>query len=309
MAGKLTSRLITSLKDFPKPSKPVVLTIGNFDGVHRGHQSVLSHMRKIAQTACIETCAITFSNHPSEILRPTSPILLLCNLPHRIKLLQERNIDTIVVLPFTPEIAQQSASEFIENIYSHIPFSHLILGHDATLGKDRQGDRATMHRLGETHGFVVDYVEGYSDEISPISSSRIRFFLIEGNLLKVEELLGRPYSIYGKVLPGLGRGKQIGFPTANLDVSGLCCPPYGVYAVSVKKGKSITPGIANLGLAPTIRNKPLLEVHLFTQEGDLYNQEIEVLFHSFVRPEKRFNSLDELKNQIQADIQAVQSQK
>jgi len=301
------NRLFSSLSAFPKPSKPVVLTIGNFDGVHKGHQSVLAHMRKIAEPSSLTTCAITFSNHPSEILRPTFPIPLVCTLPHRIKLLEENQVDTIVLLPFTQELAQQSAAEFIKNVRSSIPFSHLILGHDATLGKDRHGDRTTMLRLGETSGFSVEYVEGYSYETSPISSSRIRHFLIEGNLQKVEELLGRPYSIYGKVLPGLGKGTKIGFPTANVDVTGLCCPPYGVYAVTIKKGSSIASGIANLGLAPTIRNKPLLEVHLFSSQDDLYNQEIEVLFHEFIRPEKRFSSLDELKSQIQADIQAVQS--
>lgn len=298
---------MTALRDFPQSSKPVILTIGNFDGMHLGHQSVLSKMHKVAKTDSLPTCAITFSNHPSEILRPSNPISLLCTLPHRIKLLGEQGIDSIVLLPFTPELAKQSAAEFIEKIHAHIPFSHLILGHDAAIGKDRQGDRGTMHQLGKEHGFNVDYVEGYSNGGTPVSSSRIRTLLSEGNLSKVEELLGRSYSIYGKVLPGLGKGKHLGFPTANLDVAGLCCPPFGVYAVTVKRAASIVSGIANLGIAPTVRNKPLLEVHLFTQEDDFYEQEIEVLFHAFVRPEKRFNSLDELKNQIQADIHVVQS--
>jgi riboflavin kinase/FMN adenylyltransferase len=299
-------RLLEKLEDFSQPRNPLVLTIGNFDGMHRGHRAVLNRARNLAGQEG-QLLVLTFRNHPSEVLRPYQPVRLLCTLPHKLQLLQQFGVDDIVLLPFTRYLAQHSAASFIEHVRQFIPFSHLILGHDATLGRDRQGDRPTMIGLGMEWGFHVHYLEEYRYEGKPVSSTRIRELLQQGNLIQVEALLNRPYSIYAPVSSGGGKGKQLGFPTANLDVSGLCLPPFGVYAVEVMHQSKCLQGIANLGIAPTIRedNKPVLEVHIFESERDWLGQYLEVIFKEFIRPEQKFHNVEELRQQIQKDIELV----
>ncbi len=302
-------RILEKLEDFSKPHHPLVLTIGNFDGMHRGHGAVLNRARTLAAQEG-QLLVLTFRNHPSEVLRPNQPVQLLCTLPHKIQLLQRFSVDNIMLLPFTPYLAQHSAASFIEHVRQFIPFSHLVLGHDATLGRDRQGNRPTMMELGMEWGFHVHYLEEYRYEGKPVSSTRIRELLQKGDLIQVEELLNRPYSIYAPVSSGAGKGKQIGFPTANLDVMGLCLPPFGVYAVEVIYESSSFQGIANLGVAPTMRvdSQPILEVHLFGDEREWKGHNLEVIFKKFLRPEKKFHSVEELRQQIQNDIELVKKQ-
>ena len=291
-------------EDFPTSDTPIVLTIGNFDGVHCGHDHILRQMR-IRAGFDFQTCVVTFNNHPSQILKPTQPTPHICTLPHKIKLLKEAHVDHLLLLTFDFEFSLQTAEEFIKKIRAFIPFSHLILGHDATLGKDRQGDKSKIMQLSEQLGFEVHYEEEYCQQGQPISSTLVRKALQEGKLDQVKQLLGRPYSIYSLISRGQNQGKQIGFPTANINLLHLCLPPYGVYKVTLKHNERLIPGIANLGLAPTIKNSstPILETHLFSFSEDLYGQEVEVIFHEFIRPEKKFANVDELKKQIQKDIE------
>lgn len=254
--------IIERLEDYAVPSHSIVLTIGNFDGMHRGHQAVLKRAQTFAGTdreTESEVVVLTFRNHPSEILRPENPTSLICSRLHRIHLLQQFGIQDIILLPFTRYLAQHSAESFIERVRGSIPFSHLILGYDATLGRNRQGDHQTMQSLGEMWGFHVDYVEEYRYEGKPVSSSRIREAINEGNLTLVEDLLGRPYSIYGKAIPDTpyeGRSerqneqshdrwineqsddrliheKEPVNSNFHFDLSGLCLPPSGVYEVEI----------------------------------------------------------------------------
>jgi riboflavin kinase / FMN adenylyltransferase len=300
--------IIEKLEDFSYPTQNLVLTIGNFDGMHRGHCAVLKRALAVAGQAG-KVVVLTFRNHPSEVLRPDQPIRLLNTIPHKILLLQRFGIEHIVLLPFTRHLAQRSAESFIEHVRQFIPFTHLILGHDATLGRDRQGDRATMQTLGMEWGFQVHYLEEYRYEGKPVSSTRIREALQQGDFTQVEELLNRPYSIYASVTPGAGKGKQLGFPTVNLDVSGLCLPPFGVYSVDVIHQSKHLQGIANLGIAPTLRKdeKPILEVHLFEGQHDWEGHYLEVIFKGFVRPEHKFNNVQELQQQIRRDIEWVKA--
>lgn len=296
--------IIENLEDFKHYRQPLVLTIGNFDGMHRGHCAVLKRARELAEAEGGQVIVLTFSNHPSEILRPDQPIPLLCTLPHKLLLLEKFGAETIVLLQFSRYLAQHSARSFVERVRQHIPFSHLVLGHDATLGRDRQGDRVTMENLGMEWGFNVHYLEEYRYEGKPVSSTTIRELLKQGDLDQVEVLIERPYSIYGTVTSGLGLGKEMGYPTANIEVTGLCLPPYGVYAVHVDdNGKKIR-GIANLGIAPTVRedSRPILEVHLFDESSDFTGKNLEVLFKKFLRPEIKFQNLEELRQQIERDI-------
>lgn len=300
--------IIEKLEDFIAPQLSLVLTIGNFDGMHRGHCAVLKRAQTLAGQEG-QVIALTFRNHPSEVLRPEQPIPLLCTLAHKLYLLEQFGTHTIVLLPFTRYLAQHSARSFIEHVRQFIPFSHLVLGYDATLGRDRQGDRPTMQNLGMEWGFHVHYLEAYRYEGKPVSSTVIREVLQRGELNHVEELLGRPYSIYGKVISGKGQGQGLGFCTANIDVKGLCLPPLGVYAVEVFYQSRFIRGIANLGIAPTIRDdqQPILEVHLLEGEEDCAGQNLEVIFKKFVRSEKKFNNREELQAQIRSDIELVKS--
>lgn len=300
--------IIEKLEDFTHSRQPLVLTIGNFDGMHRGHATVLKRAQALAGEEG-EVIVLTFRNHPSEVLRPEQQTKLLSTLPHKLRLLQQFGIDNILLLPFTRYLAQHSARSFVENLRQFIPFSHLVLGHDATLGRDRQGDRMIMQSLGMDWGFHVHYLEEYRYEGKPVSSTRIREMLQLGDLLQVEELLNRPYSIYGPVISGNGKGKELGYPTANIDVSGLCLPPFGVYAIEVLHDSKKIQGIANLGIAPTIREdgKPILEVHLFENNQEWSELCLEVIFKGFIRSEKKFHNVDELRDQIRQDIELVKS--
>lgn len=291
------------IEDFAHSRQPLVLTIGNFDGMHRGHCAVLQRAQGLAGKEG-QIVVLTFRNHPSEVLRPEQAIRLLCTLPHKLKLLQEYGVEQVLLLTFTPQLAHRSAASFIEHIRQFIPFSHLVLGYDATLGRDRKGNQPVMQELGDQWGFDVFYLDEYRFEGQPVSSTRIREALQKGDFDQVEQLLDRPYSIYGRVSKGNGKGAELGFPTANIEVSGLCLPPFGVYAIEVLKNSHLIQGIANLGIAPTIRTEdtPILEVHLFDYVQNLYDHDIDVIFKQFIRPEKKFHSVEELRQQIKQDV-------
>jgi riboflavin kinase/FMN adenylyltransferase len=302
-------QLYSKLEEFSNKRKAQILTIGNFDGVHLGHLAVLQRVRALAQQTNAEISLLTFSNHPSEILRPQEPTKLLCTLAHKIHLLETNHIDHLLLLPFTNYLAKHSADSFVERIRQFVPFTHLILGHDATLGRDRQGNRLVMQSLAEMWGFEIQYLEEYRYEGLTVSSTSIRKLVLEGNLKKASSLLGRPYSIYSTISRGLGKGRQIGYPTANIEVQGLCLPPFGVYAVEIKYNGETLPGIANLGFAPTIRqdNIPLLEVHALANQIEFSDIPIEIVFQTYIRPEQQFKTIDALRSQIQKDIEQVKA--
>lgn len=238
-----------TLEEFKNPRDPLVLTIGTFDGVHRGHGVLLKTMKELSRKEG-QTVVITFKNHPSEVLRPNNPVPLLCTIPHKLLLLDSYHIDTTILLPFNKFLAQQNAALFVEKIRQTIPFSHLVLGHDATLGRDKQGDRARMLELADEWGFTTIYIEEYRFEAKPVSSSRIREALQQGDLLQVEALLNRPYTIYAPLL------KQNGY---KLDVSQLCLPPSGVYSIYALIDKKKYDGTATI---KSQQHEKSLEVHL-----------------------------------------------
>ena len=318
-------KIIQNLEDYSPSASPISLSIGNFDGLHKGHQTLLMKLKEHGK----ETIIFTFENHPSEILRPFSRTLQICYLAHKLKLLEEWGVDVVILKKFTKEFSLKTADTFIQELWEYIPFSHLILGHDATLGRNKEGDRSYLQAFANQHHFQLHFLSPYTYKENLISSTKIREYIQKGDLNQVKALLGRPYSIYGMVIKGMSQGSHLGFPTANICVSGLCLPPLGVYAVTVIyhekclsedlcpketlskviKKRIIKKGIANLGIAPTMRhdNKPLLEVHLFMNPKNLYDHYVEVIFEQFIRPEIFFNSSEELKTQIQRDILNVQT--
>jgi riboflavin kinase / FMN adenylyltransferase len=284
---------------FSLSSTPLAVTIGNFDGVHLGHQALLHRLKQVAPRRVV----VTFSNHPSEIIHKTA-ISHLTTLAHRLNLFEKMGIDETILIPFTEEFAKQTAKEFLMELKRFIGFTYLILGHDAVIGHDRNGD---LSSLCEELCFRVEYLEAVRNRGKIVSSSEIRKCIQTGKLREAGTLLGRPYSIFATVSRGHGNGGLLGFHTANLPVEKLSLPPLGVYAVSVKIGQATLPAVANLGYAPTLHQNrpPCLEVHLIDEKRDLYGQEIEVFFLHYLRPEKRFEGLDALKNQIQKDIVAA----
>lgn len=257
------------IEDYVSTRKPLVLTIGNFDGMHRGHSEILKQALKIAGENG-EAAVITFSNHPSEVLRPEQPIPLLCTLPHKLRLMTECGFNSIILISFTRYLSKHSAGSFVEQIRQYIPFSHLVLGHDATLGKDKQGNRSAMEHLGMEWGFDVHYINEYRFEGQPVSSTRIRNALQQGNLIEAEQLLNRPFSIYGPA----ERLITNHYSTIIVDASKLCLPPAGNYEVEICLQSKRHKGIASIS-----ENKHL-ELQMLEKGIAINGNNFEVLFKS-----------------------------
>lgn len=292
---------------YPRIVKRVVLTIGNFDGVHLGHQCLLKQVVNLARSLKIPSAVFTFENHPAEVINPKIKINYLTTLAHRLKLFEEIGIDYVLLRKFTVDFSKLTAEDFLSDLFAHFPFSHLILGEDALLGAQRQGDRATVKKIADQLGFNVKYECLVESQGEKVSSRRIRSLIEKGDIDKVSALLGRSFSVYGPVTTGRTHGKTIGFPTLNIHVEDLSLPPLGVYAVLVKVNGRTLKGVANLGMAPTVREdrRIILEVHLLDWEGDLYGKLVEVFFVSYIRSEQKFDNIDQLKLQIQKDIKTA----
>ncbi len=288
----------------PEGNLPLVLSIGSFDGVHLGHRTLLNYATQVAHQQHMQIAVITFSNHPSSVVRPDKSTAFLCTIEHKIQLLKQANIDQLFLLPFTKELAELSAEQFLSQLQHSLAFKALIVGDDTHIGKNRHGNKNTVLEIAKKLDFSVEYFPDVTLDGERISSSRIREYLQRGDLKQAEKYLGRPYSIYSQVIKGYNRGAEFGFPTANIGVNGLCLPPLGVYAVSIKHHGHAYLGVANLGTAPTVKTDsvPMLEVHLFNFNDDLYGQYVDVRFHAYIRPEVKFSSIDELKAQISSDI-------
>lgn len=274
-------KIIYNLTEPIDATAPVILTIGNFDGVHHGHQLVLNRVLQIAHAERRKSAVITFSNHPSEVLRPGQPVRRLCTIPHKIRLLEQAGIDILIMPPFTKEFSQQTAGEFLQRVRAVLPFSHLILGYDATIGRDKEGDRMQVQQLAEMLKFQLEYLESWMSEGIPVSSTAIRAAIQKGDLAHAEKLLGRKYSIYGPAIRSPKRKSPQGYSTIQIDVTGLCLPPEGDYVVSGIVGGRVLEGTATLGVASATDNKPTLEIVLFATDESLYDQleaGIEVVF-------------------------------
>ncbi len=285
-----------------------VITIGNFDGVHGGHQTVLKEVTSRASQKKTKSIAITFSNHPLSIITPEKTLRMICTLEHKLHLLEKLGIDIVLLLPFTKEFSELAAEDFLKMLFKKANFSELVLGHDAVLGKNREGTKEKVGAYGKELGFEVLYLAPFSLEGVTISSSKIKHAIAEGDFAKASLFLGRPYSIYSHVVKGAGLGEKLNCHTANFPVDSLILPPLGVYSVGFLWRGKMYKAIANLGIAPTVRHDqtPLLEVHLLEPPAlPLLSEQAEVFFHKFIRPEMKFPSLDALKAQIQKDISSL----
>lgn len=287
-----------------------VVTVGIFDGVHRGHQAILRYLRQRSEARGGTSVVVTFDPHPREVVRGEH-VPLLTTISERVDLIGSMGIDHVIVIPFTTQFARLSAEEFVEQILvDKIGLGEIVVGYDHGFGKGRAGDIQLLEQLGRKHGFSVDVIPAQAVDEHVVSSSEIRTLLIDqGDVQLAGEMLGRFYSLEGKVVRGDGRGHQIGFPTANLEVGDdrKVIPAKGVYAVLVYlPGASEKPlaGMMNIGQRPTFNGIDLrIEVHILDFDADLYGSGLRVEFVERLRDERRFSSLEELTKQLSKDEQ------
>jgi len=284
---------------------PLVLAAGVFDGLHFGHRAVIGSAIESARDAGGTAVVLTFDPHPSKILRPLNAPRLLTSTPHKLALLESAGIQHVLVLAFTPEFAAQEAEDFLRELKAAAPgLVRICVGEGWRFGHARRGDAGLLRRLGPALGFEATEVPPVAIDGVVVSSTLIRKAVESGDLATASCLLGRRYSVLGTVRRGDGIGRQLGFPTANLAAHNEQFPPNGVYAVRARTGRDWHPGVANIGVRPTVHDasERLLEVHLPNFTGDLYGQELAAEFMEFLRPEEKFPDLASLRAQIMKDI-------
>ncbi len=301
-------RVLRSIDGLAEIPGPVVIAAGVFDGMHLGHRMVLEtalrESRKLGATAV----ALTFDPHPATVLRPDAVPGLLTPTPFKLRLMERMGFSHALVLTFDKEFAAMRAEDFVEQLAAAAnPLAGICIGEGWTFGNQRRGNIDLLRRFGREKNFFTCEVPPVRIDGMVISSTIIRLAIAEGRLADAARLLGRDHSITGPVLRGAGLGRRIGFPTANLATGHLQLPPDGVYAVEVLVEGNPRPGVANLGVRPTVdeTRTRLLEIHLFDFQGDLYDREVEVRLKHFLRPEQRFDSIDLLKSQIARDAVAA----
>jgi riboflavin kinase/FMN adenylyltransferase len=292
------------------PDQDVVLTIGSFDGVHRGHQHLLRALIQRARETQRLSAALTFHPHPRAALQADPQPTYLSTPDERAAVMADLGLDLLVLLPFSHELAQTSAHDFVAMLYDWLRMRELWVGADFALGRGREGDTARLASLAEKLGFALRVVRPLYAGCEPISSTRIRALLAEGNMAETSRLLGRHYAIAGSVVHGAQRGRTLGVRTANLRIApNRTAPPDGVYAVWGLIGGQRWPAVANLGIRPSFdAGERLIEVHLLDYAGDLYGNTLTVEFVSYLRPEMRFADPQALVAQIQVDIRRARTE-
>ena len=297
-------KVVSKLSDigFDKNS---VVTVGTFDGVHAGHREIVLEAVRRAKAREGRSVVITFEPHPREVVG-SQTIQLLTTIDERKRLLQELKPDILFVVTFTYEFSRQSFRDFyLTYLVNGIGVSEIVEGYDHHFGRDREGSIEALITLGKEFGFSVVAVKPFSVGDDVVSSSRIRRSLAEGNVERAVEFLGRPYAFEGTVVKGDGRGRQLGFPTANVAPQSpkKIIPKNGVYFVGVRLGEKQYPGMANIGVRPTFegQQKQMIEVHLLNYEGDLYGKEVGVHFLKRLRDEQKFSGPEALVAQLHKD--------
>lgn len=313
---------VTDLSVSPWPNERAVITIGAYDGVHRGHRAVIAQVQARAAELGARSVVVTFDRHPASVIRPDAAPRLLTNPAQKLELLADTGVDATVVVPFSPEQARETPVDFVERvIVNALRTQAVIVGSDFHFGHMRQGNITLLREMGERHDFTCEPVvlvpraDGVDE---PISSTAIRRALAGGEIETATRLLGRAFEVRGTVVTGDQRGRTIGFATANVEIpNGMCLPSDGVYAGLYRRPDGSEHACAiNLGRRPTFyvnAEHSLLEAHLLDFAGDLYGEDAAVTFVAFLRSEKQFAGIDELKTQLKLDVEhargAVQTYK
>ncbi|MCB1722366.1 MAG: bifunctional riboflavin kinase/FAD synthetase [Chromatiaceae bacterium] len=299
--------LIRGLHNLRAEHRECVATIGNFDGVHLGHQAVLAALDARARAAGVPSLVIIFEPQPLEFFRPQQAPARLTRLREKLEAIAACGVDRVLLVRFDAEFAAVPADAFVRDVLvDRLAIRHLYVGDDFRFGRDRAGDFAMLTRMGGEHGFGVESLATVADDGERISSTRIREALERGDMDEAARCLGRRYRIAGRVAHGNKRGRTIGFPTLNIGLLRRSTPLLGVYAVQVFcLDIEPLPGVANIGSRPTLTGdeRVLLEVHLFDFDADVYGRHVEVDFVEHIRDERRFDSFELLREQIGRDVQ------
>ncbi len=305
----LPMTLLHDISELAALRDPVVLAAGMFDGLHLGHRQVIAAAQARAAEVRGVVVVLTFVPHPMRVLRPDQPLKLLCSPEHQLLLLERLGVEVVLHCRFDATFASQDAAQFVVALRAACPrLDSIFVGETWRFGARRAGDLALLRALGAEHHFAANGIPQVFGAGRPVSSTRVRQALEAGDLAAARILLGRDHSVYGLVVPGRKLGRTLQFPTANVQVQNEQLPPCGVYAVRALVDQSWINGVANLGHRPTIEGgdpAPVLEVHLFDFDSDLYGRMIEVSFVKMLRSEQKFANLDELRAQIARDCEAA----
>ena len=301
-------RILRSIEELSSLKGPIVLAVGTFDGLHRGHQSLIHCAMNAAEATGGTAVVMTFDRHPASIVRPERVPKLLTTNETKISLLRGMNVPALLLLDFTPELSGILARDFIDSLISACnPLSMICVGAAWSFGRGGEGNVSMLEELGEKSGFSVTRIDPVEADGQVISSTRIRNAIAEGDFEQATLCLGRPWRLTGQVVTGAGIGTTIGFPTANLAVLGMQLPPDGVYAVRVEcEGQSMS-GICNIGFRPTVDSgaNRIVEVHLFNVSKDFVGKNLSLEFVKFLRNERKFPNLADLQSQITLDCQTA----
>lgn len=303
-------QLVRGLHNLKPALRGCVATIGNFDGVHRGHQAILQRLRERAAELQLPSCVVIFEPQPREFFAPDNAPVRLSRLRDKLELLAAAGVDRVLCLAFNRRLRELSAADFVRTVLVEgLGVQHLEVGDDFRFGCDRAGDFSFLEQAGRQFGFSVEDAITIELGGERVSSTRVRNAAQVADFALAEQLLGRPFSISGRVLHGQKLGRQLGTPTANVQLKRRRAPLNGVYLVSVELDGRVQPGVANIGMRPTVAGdgRAHLEVHLLDFAGDLYGRRLTVVFHQKLRDEQRFASLEALKAAIDADIASARA--
>jgi riboflavin kinase/FMN adenylyltransferase len=299
--------VVFGLEAFPRPPAPVVLALGTFDGVHRGHQALLRTARERARALGGRCAVLTFDPHPHTVLAPSATPFLLTTLEERLEIFAGLGVDVAVVVRFDDSIRQMSASAWVDALVARIGMAEVVCGSSNTFGHDREGDPELLRRLGAERRFRVWVADPVDVDGAPVSSSRIRSLLHTGRVLDAARLLGRWYALRGTVTRGAGRGRALGYPTANLQLPPTkLIPAAGIYAAYARLADAVHPAAVSIGTRPTFGPGPLqVEAYVLNFTGILYGMVLELFLAVWLRDEETFASVEDLVHQIAADVAAA----
>ncbi len=284
----------------------MAVTIGNFDGVHLGHQALLNELKTAAKMRGLQTAVVIFEPHPREFFTPQQAPARLTSLREKLELFETMGLDRVHICRFDALFAQKSAADFIQALHEKAQARFVLIGDDFRFGSGRAGDFALVQKIGAQRGFSVQAVHSVLHDGVRVSSTAIRAALAAGQIRKAREYLGRPYSISGRVVHGDGMGRKLGYPTANIQMKHNLPPLKGIYVVHVHaEGLGVLQAVASLGVRPTVKQdaKPVLEVHMFEFAQQIYGKHLRVEFLQKLRDEEKFPNLEALTRQIALDVE------
>lgn len=304
-------QIIRHLSYCPRNAQQAVVALGNFDGIHRGHQHILNETRRKASALGTRSAVLTFEPHPVNILQPRTTVPRLTPFSHKARLLAEYGIDILFCQRFDRDFSRLSAEDFVQNILiKTLKVSHIITGNEFIFGHRRSGNSALLQEMGKHYGFGVSSLTPIQQQGEKCGSRTVRQLLQQGNAAAARTMLGRPWEIIGRVQQGKQQARLLGFPTANLMLKGYLRPRYGVYiALAQAEGSADWhPSIANIGIKPTFGGRTeMLELHMLNQTMHLYGKKLRVQLLEFLREERKFQSLDALQQQIRQDVSRAAS--